>query len=100
LRFFVNRSSWEGSKWQLANGNWQNQLQRLNHKGHRKTAIGKNNSKSFNHKGHEGNTKEQQKQKYTTEQQKQKTTRANRNFKLTSIYLQAEKSEGSKWDGS
>jgi uncharacterized protein (DUF697 family) len=54
-------------------------------------AIGKTNCKGFNHKGHEGNTKEQQ---------KQKTTKANRNFKLTSIYLQAEKSEGSRWDGS
>jgi hypothetical protein len=30
---------------------------------------------------------------------KQKTTRGKRTFKLTSIYLQAEKSEGRKWDG-
>jgi hypothetical protein len=52
--------------------------------------LAKPTAKALTRKGHEGNTKEQQ---------KQKTTRANRNFKLTSIYLQAEKSEGSKWDG-
>jgi hypothetical protein len=49
----------------------------VNHRGRRKPAIGnwqlaigKTNCKGFNHKGHEGNTKEEQKQKYTTEHER------------------------------
>jgi hypothetical protein len=50
--------------------------------------LAKPTAKALTRKGHEGNTKEQQKQKLQE-----------RNFKSTSIYLQAEKSEGRKWDG-
>jgi hypothetical protein len=64
-------SNWQNG--QLTNSNWQNQLQRLKPQRARRK-----------HKG----------------TARAKTTRANRNFKLTSIYLRAEKSEGSKWDGS
>jgi hypothetical protein len=47
----------------------------VNHRGRRKPAISnwqlaKPTAKALNHKGHEGNTKEEQKQKYTTEHER------------------------------
>jgi hypothetical protein len=56
------------SKWQLAKPTAKSLI--TEDAENQQLAIGKTNCKGFNHKGHEGNTKEEQKQKYTTEHER------------------------------